>query len=142
MRATRKGSTMGLRSWLRRLGSTEPGAGKARGGTASCGAAPEAAPAPGPQIAPGCPASEWGELPAYLPVDAAEYRTVCVIAGAIAAADRPQSEFRVTKVCVPSPEHRRVSVIAAAIAAGALPESKFIVKRIYKHRTEGEPHAA
>ncbi len=129
---------MGLRSWLRD---------RLRHLTAPRPAHPEppahhAAAPREPEIAPGCPAREWEELPAYLPVDPAEHRMACVIAAAIAAGDHPESKVAVRSIALANPEYRRVAAIACAIGAGALEKSSFTVKKIYRKKALEEPHAA
>ena len=65
---------MGFFDWLRRK-NDEPAA-----APSASAAAPALAPA-----APAAPKEEWEPVPAFLPVDAAEHRTVVVAATAIAA---------------------------------------------------------
>ena len=123
---------MGLRSMIRSLLGRSGGSRRARrqGRTlVSAPAAPRVA-----EIAPGYPASDWEELPAYLPVDPVEHRHAVIIATAIAAADRPESSFSVKRVSIANPEYRRVACIATALGAGALPESYFVVKHIYREK--------
>lgn len=74
----------------------------------------------------------WAEVPFYVGADVPEKELVTVIATAIAAGDRPESEFRVNKIQVKNPEAQLVSLIATAIAAGDRPEAELIVKKIYK----------
>ena len=114
---------MGLFSWLRRRqGASEPEGGGA------------AAVAPEPKQA-SSEADEWELVEAYVPVEASERTIPSVIATAIAAGDRPESEFVVRSVEKPNPEARRVAVIATAIAAGDRPESEFVVRRVYRRKT-------
>ena len=128
---------MGLRSWLlertRRTSKHDGCAPSAAGEEAD--AAGERRDAPGPSE------SGWQEVPAFLPVNPQEHTVPCVIASAIAAGDRPESELRIRRVSVANPEHRRVAIVATALAAGALESSAFTVKRIYKKDEEGS-HAA
>lgn len=129
---------MGLRSWLReraRRSGERCQAAEAREGRVAEEPRPR-------EIAPGCPADEWRELPAYLPVDPDEHRVACVIAAAIAAGDRPESELEVRRVCMANPEYLRVACIATAIGAGALEDSSFKVRRIYKKKDMESEHAA
>lgn len=124
---------MGFRSWLRErfLRSSRR---KRRGDAADA----LRAPAPRPEIAPGYPADEWEEVPAYLPVDPAEHLPACIIASALAAGAQETSKLAVKRISVANPEHQRVAVIATALGAGALDKSSFAVKRIYKKKeTEG-----
>lgn len=121
---------MGLRSWLRERARRA----EERRRAAEEKLAQEAVRTREADIAPGCPASEWEELPAYIPVDPKEHRIACVIASAIAAGDRPESEMVVRRVSIANPEHRRVACIATALGAGALETSSFTVKRIYKQK--------
>lgn len=118
---------MGFPSWLRERfsrGSQE---------RASADASPSASHA---QIAPGCPADEWEEVPAYLPVDPAEHMPACVIASALAAGAYKHSKLVVRRVNIANPEHRRVAAIATALGAGALEQSSFSVKRIYRKKEQ------
>ena len=128
---------MGLRSWLRertRRRSSDH---------AQAAVAPEETPTGEPPSAGSrASSSEWDPLPAYIPVQPEEHPVACVIASAIAAGDRPKSEFKIRRVSMANPEYRRVAVIATALAAGALPESSFTVKTIYKHKEKESSHAA
>lgn len=58
-----------------------------------------------------------------------------IVATAIAAAERPDSEFVVRRVEVANPEARRVAIIATAIAAGDKPESEFVVRRVLRKKS-------
>lgn len=87
---------------------------------------------PGLAATAGKPAGPWEEVPPYLPVDPAEHPHVCAVAAAIAAGDRPTSQFSIKRLSVANPEYRRVTVVASALAAGALENSSFVVKRIYR----------
>ena len=78
---------------------------------------------------------EWEEVPAFVDTDPHEHPEVSVIATAIAAADRPESQFVVRRVQVVNPEWRRVALISTAIAAGALEKSDFVVRSISKKKT-------
>ena len=118
---------MGFRSWLRERFSRR---------SRKRAAANTASSAPSAQIAPGCPADEWEEVPAYLPVDPAEHMPACIIASALAAGAYEQSKLVVKSVSIANPEHRRVAVIATALGAGALDKSSFCVKRIYKKKEQ------
>lgn len=127
---------MGFRSWLRDRSSRRT----------QKRAAPNAeTPSSRAQIALGCPADEWEEVPPYLPVDPAEHLPACIIASALAAGSYEKSKLVVRRVNIANPEHRRVAAIATALGAGALDKSSFTVKRIYKKLeqkgTENE-HAA
>ena len=129
---------MGLRSWLRdRLLHMTARRPPRQEPSSHHTAAPRE-----PEIAPGLPARDWEELPAYLPVDPAEHRAACVIASALAAGDRPESKVVVRSIAVANPEFQRVSAIAAALAAGALEKSSLTVRKIYRKKALEEPHAA
>lgn len=78
--------------------------------------------------------TEWEEVPFYVPNDDGEEELVSVIATAIAAADRPTSQFTVTSIKKKNPEAELVAVIASSIAAGDQPESQLQVKRIFKRK--------
>lgn len=127
----RKDSHMGFRSWLRErfLRSSRR--------TRRDAGAPRTEPAR-PEIAPGFPADEWEEVPAYLPVDPAEHMPACIIASAFAAGAQEESRLAVKSISIANPEHRRVAAIATALGAGALDKSSFAIRRIYKKKeTEG-----
>lgn len=128
---------MGLRSWLRDRIAHITGGGRSRRGRPQTSAAPAIE-----MLAPGCPASDWEELPAYLPVDPHEHREACVIAAAIAAGGLPEANLVVRRVSMANPEYRRVACIATALGAGALEKSSFTVKRIYKKKDMESDHAA
>lgn len=133
---------MGLRSWLlARLKHAFARDGHPGPSPQSSAHRASAAPAI-PELAPGCPATDWEEVPAYLPVDPAEHRIACVIASAIAAGDHPESKMAVRSLSIANPEHRRVAAIAAALGAGALEQSSFTVKKIYRKKVLEETHAA
>lgn len=134
---------MGLRSWLRaRLQRAFAQPAKRPEPSSHPLSASNASPAPEPEIAPGYPAREWEELPAYLPVDPAEHRAACIIAAAIAADDRPESAMTVRSVSMANPEYRRVACIATALGAGALEKSSFTVTKIYRKKALEDTHAA
>lgn len=78
--------------------------------------------------------NEWEPVPAYIEAEPADYELVSVIATAIAAGDRPDSQFVVKKIYQRNPEARAVSLIAASLAAGALDDSQFVVKSIHQKR--------
>lgn len=117
---------MGFRSWLR--GRTSRAA-RQREGERPRADAPARA-----ELAPGCPADEWDEVPAYLSVDPHKHLTACVVASAIAAGAQTESKLTVKRVLAANPEHRRVAAIATALGAGALEKSSFTVKRIYRKK--------
>lgn len=129
---------MGLRSMIRTLlGRSSSSRGRGGATARTVVEAPRE-----PEIAPGYPARDWEEIPAYLPVDPAEHREAVIIATAIAAADKPESSFSVKRVSMANPEYRRVACIACALGAGALPESSFVVKHVYRQKSLEETHAA
>lgn len=115
---------MGFFDWLRHR-NAEPDEAKAPASAAA------AKPAP---AAPVQQQEEWEPVPAFLPVDASEHRTVVIAATAIAAGDRPESQMVVRRVNAVNPEHRLVSCIASALAAGAMETSQFVVKGVYKKK--------
>lgn len=121
---------MGFRSWLRERFSRT-----SRKRSAAL-RAQERASTSSAEIAPGYSASEWEEVPAYLPVDPAEHMPACIIAAAIAAGAQEESKLVVKRVSIANPEHRRVAAIATALGAGALEKSSFSVKRIYRKKEE------
>lgn len=110
---------MGLFSWLR----------GAREGAKGAAGAEAARPAP---AAPLAQDEGWESVPFYVPAPADERARAAVCAVAIAAGDRPNSEFRVRSVEVANPEARRVAAIATAIAANDRPESQFVVRHIWR----------
>ena len=129
---------MGLRSMIRTLlGRSSSSRGRGSVAARTIVEAPRE-----PEIAPGYPARDWEEIPAYLPVDPAEHRDAVIIATAIAAADKPESSFSVKRVSMANPEYRRVACVACALGAGALPESSFVVKHVYRQKSLEETHAA
>lgn len=81
-------------------------------------------------------AGQWEEVPAFTAVtDEAECKRVSLIATSIAAGDKPESEFSVTRVDALNPEYKRVSLIASAIAANDRPESSLTCVRI-QHKVQ------
>ncbi len=64
------------------------------------------------------------------PVPPEDYDLVSVIATAIAAGDRPDSQFIIKSIKQKNPEVILTSVIAASIMAGESQQSQFIVKNI------------
>lgn len=78
--------------------------------------------------------AQWVDVPAFIPeTDDAARKRVSVISTAIAAGDRPESEFKVTRVDSLNPEYKRVSLIAASIAANDRPESSMTCVRVRKN---------
>lgn len=77
---------------------------------------------------------EWEPVPAYIDAKPADYELVSVIATAIAAGNRPDSQFVVKNIYQRNPEAKDVSLIAASLAAGALEDSQFVVRSIHKKR--------
>ncbi|CAN2924068.1 hypothetical protein [Streptococcus dysgalactiae] len=80
------------------------------------------------------PSDNWEKIPAYIPADKSDYKKITLIAGAIAASDRPNSQFKVKRILKRNPEAITVSLIASSIAAGVYPESQFRVTSIYCKR--------
>lgn len=78
--------------------------------------------------------ADWQEVPFYVTADVPEKELVTVVATAIAAGDRPDSQFVVKNIQVKNPEAQLVSLIATSIAAGDQPDSQFTVKKIYKRK--------
>ena len=125
---------MGVLSWFReRFAGTHDD-------RLATGGEPVAAPSD-PTVPDGASA-EWEEVPAYVPVDPEEHRVALVIASALAAGGRPESQMVVRSVKVANPEHLRVACIATALAAGALESSSFTIKGIYKRKDMESEHAA
>ncbi|MDV5975884.1 UNVERIFIED_CONTAM: hypothetical protein KB581_01205 [Streptococcus canis] len=77
---------------------------------------------------------DWKKVPAYIPADKDDYQTVSLIASAIAASDRPNSQFKMKRILKRNPEAVTVSLIASSIAAGVYSESQFRVTSIYCKR--------
>ena len=75
---------------------------------------------------------EWEAVPEYIPVPPEDYDLVSVIATAIAAGDRPDSQFIIKSIKQKNPEVVLTSVIAASFMAGVSQQSQFIVKNIKK----------
>ena len=131
---------MGLRSWFRSRFQRAPRKPPADAAPVASTSSPASAQIP--ELAPGCPANEWEEIPAYLPVDAHEHLEACIIAAACAAGANPESSFTVKSVKQVNPEYRRVACIATALGAGALEKSSFTVRKIYRKQVMEEVHAA
>lgn len=74
---------------------------------------------------------EWEALPEFIPADETDYLSVSLIATAIAAGDRSDSQFKVRKIMQRNPEALRVSIIASALAAEHYPDSRMVVRSIY-----------
>ena len=74
---------------------------------------------------------DWKPVPAYIPANQEDYSLVSLIATAIAAGDKPESQFVVKRVLQRNPEALKVSIIASSIAAGDYPDSQFAVKSIH-----------
>lgn len=70
------------------------------------------------------------EVPLYVPATPEETALVSVIATAIAAGDKPDSQFRVTKVMKQNPDIRVIAILAACLAAEEKNNSEFKLKRI------------
>lgn len=80
------------------------------------------------------PSDNWEKIPAYIPADKSDYKKVTLIASAIAASNRPNSQFKFKRILKRNPEAITVSLIASSIAAGVYPESQFRVTSIYCKR--------
>lgn len=78
---------------------------------------------------------EWREIAGYIPVESTEYQFVSLIATAIAAGDRPESEFVVKRISKRNPEAQLVSVIATSIASADHTESQFVIRSIKEKST-------
>lgn len=76
--------------------------------------------------------NEWEAVPEYRPIPHEDYDLVSVIATAIAADDRPDSQFIIKSIKQKNPEVVLTSVIAASIMAGESQQSQFIIKNIKK----------
>lgn len=74
---------------------------------------------------------DWELLPAYVEASPEDYQLVSLIATAIAAGDKPDSQFVVKRILQRNPEALTVSLIASGIASGDRPDSQFSVKSIY-----------
>lgn len=74
----------------------------------------------------------WVPMKKYLPVSEEEKELVSVIATAIAAGDRPDSQFRVKDIQVRNREYVEVALIASAIAAGQGQNVELSVKSIFE----------
>lgn len=80
--------------------------------------------------------AKWELVEPFVAVaDESERKRVSVISTAIAAGDKPDSEFKVTRVDALNPEYKRVSLIAASIAANDRPESSMTCVRI-QHKVQ------
>lgn len=75
---------------------------------------------------------DYTEVPKYIPSDSVDYTLVSTIATAIAAGDRPESEFKVTDVKVKNPEFTKVAVIISSIVATDLADSSWKILNIKK----------
>lgn len=74
----------------------------------------------------------WVPMEKYLPVPEEERELVGVIATALAAGDRPDSQFKVKDIQVRNPEYVEVALIASALAAGQGQDVELRVKSILK----------
>ncbi|BCA86731.1 hypothetical protein EsVE80_22540 [Enterococcus saigonensis] len=74
----------------------------------------------------------WQEVPAYIETDSKNYELVSVIASAIMAGDKSDSQFVVKRILERNPEAELVSIISASIAAGEQEDSQLTVKKIMK----------
>ncbi|MDR2832332.1 MAG: hypothetical protein LBV67_01295 [Streptococcaceae bacterium] len=77
---------------------------------------------------------EWEDLPAFIETNPEEYELVSVIATAIAAGDKPESQFVVKNIKVRNPEVRTVSIIASALASEMTDGANLSIKRIAQKR--------
>ncbi len=75
---------------------------------------------------------KWEAIPEYIPVLPDDYELVSVLTTAIAAGERPDSQFIIKSIKQKNPEVILTSVIAASIAAGESKQSQLIVKNIKK----------
>ncbi|KHD46283.1 hypothetical protein ACVRZD_04120 [Streptococcus hongkongensis] len=75
---------------------------------------------------------EWEKLPSYIAVSEEEYSIVSLIATAIAAGDKPDSQFVIKKIMKRNPEVVKVSLITSSLAASEVMDSQFKIKAIYQ----------
>ncbi|MTD41981.1 hypothetical protein GIX45_25835 [Erwinia sp. CPCC 100877] len=75
---------------------------------------------------------KWQEVPAYIETTSDNYQLVSVIATAIAAGDRPESQFVVKRILERNPEAKLVSLISASTAAIDYQKSRLVVKKMQK----------
>lgn len=75
---------------------------------------------------------EWAALPGYLPASPDDYERVSVIATALAAGDRPDSQFVIKRILQRNPEAVKVSLIASSIVSADRPDSQLLVRNIYR----------
>ena len=75
---------------------------------------------------------EWEEIPAY--IDSDEKELVSVIASAIAAADQPESIFRVKSIKIRNPEAKKIAIIASSLASTESNDSTLVVTKILKKK--------
>lgn len=76
--------------------------------------------------------TEWQAVSGYVSADSATYQLLSVLATAIAAEDKPHSQFVVKRVWQRNPEAQRIAVIAAALAAQEAPDSHWRIRGIYQ----------
>lgn len=76
----------------------------------------------------------WEEVPIYLPNDDGENELVSVVATAIAAAEGPESQFKIKKILKKNPEAQLVTLIATSILAGDAPQTQIRVNKIYRKK--------
>ncbi|WP_086313655.1 hypothetical protein A5821_001184 [Enterococcus sp. 7F3_DIV0205] len=79
--------------------------------------------------------NEWQEIAGYIPVENEEYQFVSLIATAVAAGDRPESEFTIKRISKRNPEAQLVSAIATSIASADDTQSHFVIRSIKEKRT-------
>ncbi|MGX7243658.1 hypothetical protein ACWOC1_02285 [Enterococcus quebecensis] len=78
--------------------------------------------------------NKWREIDGYISVESEEYLVVSSIATAIAAGDRPESEFVVKRILKRNPEVQLVSAIVTSIASTDHTTSKFVIQSIKEKR--------
>ncbi|HFI0463556.1 TPA: hypothetical protein ACGO1T_000399 [Streptococcus suis] len=77
---------------------------------------------------------EWEPLAKYVTANEEDRQLLSVIATAIAAGDKPDSEFSVKSVSIRNPEYQTIALIAAAISAGDKTDVHLRVKNIYQKK--------
>lgn len=80
-------------------------------------------------------AAEWQELSGYLPAENSEYQLVSLVATAIAAGNKPESQFTIKRISKRNPEAQLVGVIASSIASAEQPRSQFVIRSIKEKRS-------
>lgn len=78
----------------------------------------------------------WEAIPTFIEMNPKDYERISVIATAIAAGDRPDSQFVIKRILQRNPEARTVAIISASLVSELADDSQLFVKSIAKKKID------